>query len=272
MRQWTIDAFTARAFGGNSACVVEPVTAWPDPAWMQAVARENAAGATAFLVRTDAPGRFGLRWFTPSVEVPLCGHATLAAAHMLFAEAGFGDEVLTFETMASGSLDVRRCEAGYEMGFPIQAARRVPTPPRLAQALGAEPSEVWAGPYLVALFDSASTVLRLSPQGDQIRAISLKLEGQGNLGVAAPAEPGSAHDVIDRFFAPGYGIPEDAATGSFHCILAPLFQDRLGLERVRFHQAFPGRGADLSTQVRDGRVRLRGEAFTLAESRLRVRP
>jgi PhzF family phenazine biosynthesis protein len=269
MRQWTIDAFTSRPFGGNAACVLEPMSAWPDVAWLQALAQENAVGATAFLLRTEDPTRFGLRWFTPAVEVPLCGHATLAAAHMLFAEAAAAVEVLTFETTASGPLQVRRLEGGYEMVLPAQAARPVPAPPRLAEALGAAPTEVWAGPYLVALFDTSSAVLELAPEFDLLRQISLELGGQGNVGVAALAVAGADHDVVDRFFAPGYGIPEDAATGSFHCILAPLFKSRLGLARVRFHQAFPGRGADLSAEVGDGRVRLQGAAVTIAESRLR---
>jgi predicted PhzF superfamily epimerase YddE/YHI9 len=155
------------------------------------------------------------------------------------------------------------------MALPAQEARQVPAPPRLTEALGARPVELWAGPYLVALFETSSAIVDLAPQVDLLREISLELGGQGNVGAAAPAAPGADHDVIDRFFAPGYGIPEDAATGSFHCILAPLFKSRLGLERLRFHQAFPGRGADLAAEVRDGRVRLQGAAFTVAESRLR---
>ena len=107
MRQWTVDAFAAQPFRGNPACVVEPFEAWPDDAWMQALASENNQAETAFLLKTDDPARFGLRWFTPLLEVPLCGHATLASGHALLAEMGVAAEVLTFDTR-SGPLTVRR--------------------------------------------------------------------------------------------------------------------------------------------------------------------
>ena len=121
MRQWTIDAFASAPFRGNQACVVEPFDAWPDAAWMQALAAENNQAETAFLLLTDDPARFGLRWFTPALEVPLCGHATLASGHVLFAELGLDADRVTFDTL-SGPLIVSRAAAGYEMDFP--AARR----------------------------------------------------------------------------------------------------------------------------------------------------
>ena len=271
MRQWTIDAFTARPLGGNPACVVEPLEAWPETGWMQAVARENNAGATAFLVRSESPRRFALRWFTAAVEVPLCGHATLAAAHALFSHMGLEAPGLAFET-SSGELSVRRRADSYEMAFPAQEAEQIQTPPGLAEALGVQPVEVWKAPYLVALLDSAEAVRAVDPQLEALRAISMALGGQGNVGVAARAEAGSPYDVIDRFFAPGYGIPEDAATGSFHCILAPLYARKLETERLRFHKASPGRGADLGCRMAGARVLLSGRACTTIESVLRVRP
>src|SRR5687767_12318314 len=107
MRQWTVDAFSSRPFGGNPACVVEPLSAWPEAGWMQALARENNAGATAFLVQDKRSGRLSIRWFTPHVEVPLCGHATLAAAHVLLEEIGLEKDSLTFES-PTGNLSVAR--------------------------------------------------------------------------------------------------------------------------------------------------------------------
>ena len=271
MRQWTIDAFTDRPFGGNPACVVEPLADWPSAAWMQAMARENNAGATAFMVAGDTPQQFALRWFTASVEVPLCGHATLAAAHVLFDELRLGTGRIGFET-ESGSISVSKSSDGIEMNLPAQAAARIPPPPGLADALGVSPVEVWAGPYLVALLDSADAVRAAVPDGALLRTISLDHGGQGNVGVAAPADGGAAYDVIDRFFAPGYGIEEDSATGSFHCILAPIFTAKLKTERLRFHQASPGRGADMVSRVDGTRVLLSGKAVTIAESALRVAP
>lgn len=271
MRQWTIDAFTSRPFGGNSACVVEPLGQWPETGWMQALARENNAGATAFLVAGEESNRFSMRWFTAQVEVPLCGHATLAAAHALYREAGLGGEALEFET-ASGTLLVRREGSGYVMSFPSQSAKRISSPAALSEALGMRPSEVWAGPYLIALFETPDSIRALSPRSGLLREISLECGGQGNVGVAAPAAPGSPYDVIDRFFAPGYGISEDSATGSFHCILAPIFAAKLKVDRLRFHQASPGRGAELTCTLEDDRVLLSGNAVTVADTVLRVAP
>ena len=135
MRQWTIDAFADRPFTGNPACVVEPLGHWPDPAWMQALATENNQSETAFLRRTDDAARFDLRWFTPTMEVDLCGHATLAAGHALISEVGVEAGVLTFDTR-SGPLTVRRVDGGYEMDFPADPPRRTGPVAGLADALG----------------------------------------------------------------------------------------------------------------------------------------
>lgn len=270
MRQWTVDAFAAQPFRGNPACVVAPFDAWPSDVWMQAVAAENNQAETAFLTRTDDPARFGLRWCTPLLEVPLCGHATLASAHVLFAELGLDARAITFETK-SGPLIVRRADEGYEMDFPAQPPVRCETPRGLAEALGAAPAEVWAGPYLVALYDDPATVRGLTPDHAALNAISSAATGgRGNVGVAALAGPGDGCDVVDRFFAPGSGIPEDPATGSLHCILAPLFADKLGRATVTFHQAYPGRGGDLECEVKGERVLIRGRAVTVVESTLRI--
>src|SRR5688500_6381496 len=123
MRQWTVDAFASEPFMGNPACVVEPFEVWPGDAWMQALAMENNQAETAFLQKTDDPARFGLRWFTPTMEVPLCGHATLASAHVLFTELGVDAPRLSFDTQ-SGPLMVERRSSGYEMNFPADMPRR----------------------------------------------------------------------------------------------------------------------------------------------------
>ncbi|MBU1375334.1 MAG: PhzF family phenazine biosynthesis protein [Alphaproteobacteria bacterium] len=269
MRQWTVDAFAAQPFRGNPACVVEPFEAWPDAAWMQALAAENNQAETAFLLKTADPASFGLRWFTPLLEAPLCGHATLAAAHTLLAELGVQAERLAFDTL-SGPLAVTRLDVGYEMDFPAQPPVRTGVPTGLAEALGAEPSEVWASSYLVALFDDEQTVRDLRPDISALNKIAGEATGgRGNIGIAALAKTGP-YDVIDRFFAPGSGIPEDPTTGSLHCILAPLYAEKLGRPVVRFHQAYPGRGGDLECEHLGDRVLLRGRAVTMMDSRLRV--
>jgi PhzF family phenazine biosynthesis protein len=271
MRQWIVDAFTTRPFHGNSACVLEPLDAWPSEDWMQRLAAENSAGATAFLKRTGQPDRFGIRWFTPSTEVPLCGHATLATMHVLAKELGVEAGPVRFDT-ASGQIVARMQGDAYELSFPPPALRRIETPTGLAEALGAEPTEVWASSYLVALFDDAEVIPRLEPRLAALRRISADLGGQGNVGVAAITSGSADFDVIDRFFAPGYGFREDPATGSFHVILVPLLADRLRPGPIRFRQAYPGRGADLTGRLEDGRVTIGGRAVTVADSRLRVKP
>jgi PhzF family phenazine biosynthesis protein len=283
MRQWTIDAFASGPFKGNPACVVEPFDpqgkeGWPDTAWMQALAAENNQAETAFLLKTADPARFGLRWFTPTVEAPICGHATLASAHALFEELGVDAPLLTFDTLA-GDLTVRRAdgvfgEPGLEMDFPADPPRRVEAGPDLARALGVTPLEVWAGQYLLAVVADEATVRGLSPDLALLNTIGADLAkgGAGQVIVAALADPGRDHAVVSRFFAPGCGIPEDPTTGSAHCILMPFYGDRLGAATLRFHQAYPGRGGDLECENRGARVLLRGRGFTMVESRLRVEP
>lgn len=275
MRQWTVDAFASGPFKGNPACVVEPFAAgvgWPADAWMQALAAENNQAETAYLLRSDDPARFGLRWFTPTVEAPLCGHATLAAAQVLFHELGLAVERLTFATR-SGELTVRRAGDGLEMDFPADPPRATSAPEGLARALGVAPVEVWAGAYLVAVLADEAAVRAVSPDLAALVKIGGEArEGAGQVIVVAQADVGAAYDVVSRFFAPGFGIPEDPTTGSAHCILAPLYGDKLGRRTLNFHQAYPGRGGDLECEHRGDRVLLRGRAVTMIEGRLRVRP
>ena len=247
MRQWTIDAFAQAPFRGNPACVVEPFDAWPADAWMQTLAAENNQAETAFLLRTESADRFGLRWFTPALEVPLCGHATLARP-----------------------LIVSRQDGGSAMDFPASPVRQVETPAGLAEALGVEPNEVWAGPFLVAVLKDEAAVRAATPDLAALTTISsAATQGRGNVGVSALAG-GQPYDVVSRFFAPGSGIPEDPATGSLHCMLSPIFAQKLGRTRLDFHQAYPGRGGDLDCELAGDRVILRGQAVTVMDSRLRL--
>ncbi len=269
-RQWTVDAFASGPFKGNPACVVEPFSAWPGDSWLQGLARENNQAETAFLLQTPDPERFQLRWFTPKTEVPLCGHATLASAHVLFRELGLKAEQIEFDTSRSGRLSVRRAGGLYEMDFPADPPRPAGIPEGPAEALGAEPAEVWAGAYLVALFDDPRTVRNLTPNLTLLETIGGEATGgPGQVVVAAPSDE-RRFDVIDRFFAPGCGVAEDPATGSAHCIVGPLFARRLGRPLVRFLQVFPGRGGEIEAETQGDRVLLRGGAHTVIESRLRV--
>jgi PhzF family phenazine biosynthesis protein len=266
MRQWTVDAFADRPFRGNPAAVVQPLEVWPDAAWMQSLAAENNHSETAFLRTTADPARFDLRWFTPTTEVSLCGHATLATAHVLWRELGLEARRLTFET-ASGPLSVERFGEGYELNFPADPLTRVETPAGLAEALGAEPVEVWASRYLMAVMKDAETVRALKPD---IPALLRFGDGAMEKGqVIAAALSDRDVDVVDRFFGPGCGVDEDPATGSARCGLAPLFAAKLDRTNVTFEQVYPGRGARFETELAGDRVLIRGHAVTVMGSVLR---
>ena len=269
MRQWTIDAFAAAPFLGNPACVLEPLDVWPGDARMQALASENNQAETAFLRRTSNPSRFDLRWFTPTQEVDLCGHATLASAHALMTELGVQADKIRFETR-SGSLFVSRSGDVYEMDFPADVPRRIGLVEGLADALGAQPVEVWAARYLVAIMADARTVRDLDPDIGALALLRSCAGEPGQVIVCALSDPSDDVDVVDRFFAPGCGVAEDPATGSAHCILGPLYADRLNRDRIRFRQLFPGRGGDIETERCGDRTILRGRAVTVLESQLRI--
>ncbi len=269
MRQWLVDAFASAPLRGNPAAVVEPFDAWPEDAWMQALAQENNQSETAFLLKTDDPARFGLRWFTPSMEVQLCGHATLASGHVLIRELGAPPRI-TFDTKW-GVLNVTEAGGRYEMNFPADNPVSIAPPEGLAEALGAEVLEVWAGVYLVAILKDETAVRRLKPDLRRLSGIGMEAKsGPGAVCVAALADKKSPYDVVSRFFAPGVGISEDPATGSSHCMLSPLFSAKLDREHLRFHQAYPGRGGDIGAHKNGPRVILAGQAFTVYEAVLRL--
>ena len=269
MRQWMVDAFASGPFKGNPACVVEPFSTWPEDGWMQALAMENNQAETAFLLAGADPAHFGLRWFTPTVEVTLCGHATLASSHVLLGEIGIAAETITFDTL-SGPLTVARSGDGYRMDFPARKARQIEPPEGLAEALGAEPVEVWAESVLCAVMADEDTVRALRPDLGGILKVASSAVERGNVIATARADAGRPYDVVSRFFAPGSGIPEDPATGAAHCLLAPLYSAKLGRNRLKYHQAYPGRGGDLECELKGGRVMLDGQAVTVLEGRLRV--
>lgn len=258
---YQIDAFAERPLTGGPAAVM-PLDAFLPDETLQAIAAENNLAETAFIV-PNARGGWDLRWFTPTMEVALCGHATLAAAHAIFMHEGFGDDDIHFDTR-SGRLSVRRLSDGrLSMDFPASVPRPIPEPEGLADALGARPAEVLAAAYLLAVFESPNDVRELRPDIAKVKSVSGATGGRGNVICAAPGDGG--HDVVSRFFAPGSGVPEDPATGSSHCILAPYFSARLGKDELRCHQAYPGRGADLVTRLKGDRVDLIGRARTVIE-------
>jgi PhzF family phenazine biosynthesis protein len=252
-----VDAFTDRPFAGNPAavCVLDTPA---DAGWMQRVAREMNLSETAFLV--TKPGGFDLRWFTPSVEVELCGHATLASAHVLWEDGllAAGEKARFFT--ASGELTAERRSGGWiEMDFPAEPAQPLLPPEELASALGAEP--LWTGKnrfdYLVEL-DSEATVRRLAPDLGALE----RIEARGFI-VTSRSESGEGEaDFVSRFFAPAAGVPEDPVTGSAHCCLGPFWAERLGKDELVGYQS-SARGGVVRVRPQGGRVKLSGQAVTV---------
>lgn len=256
---WQIDAFTDRPFHGNPAAVClleEPV---PE-AWMQAVAAEMNLAETAFLLRED--DGFGLRWFTPTVEVDLCGHATLASAHFLWQDGHLKPRAEARFHTRSGLLTARERNGWITLDFPATPAAPAYAPHGLEEALGATPVQCARSPfdYLVELPDARS-VRTLEPD---LVAIG-RIPARGII-VTAPADQEGV-DFVSRFFAPASGVPEDPVTGSAHCALGPWWAARLGRDELVGYQASP-RGGVVQVSVRGDRVHLAGQAVTVFRATL----
>lgn len=258
---YQIDAFTDRPFAGNPAAVC-PLDAWLPDALMQAIAAENNLSETAFFV-PEGEG-FHLRWFTPVMEVDLCGHATLASAFVLFTEIDPRRSSVAFATR-SGTLTVTRDGDVLTMDFPTWAARAVPSSDALVAALGATPSAVVSTRDLIAVFDDAETVRNLRPDMARVAALDAYA-----VAVTAPGTGGDA-DVafVSRFFAPRGGIPEDPVTGSSFCSLAPYWAQRLGRNQLRARQV-SARGGEVHCRIDGARVHLSGRAVLVLSGRMHL--
>lgn len=251
---YQVDAFACAVFTGNPAAVM-PMAAFPDEAVMQALAAENNLAETAFIVPDG--DQFAIRWFTPAVEVPLCGHATLASAAVVMERLQPGRASVVFASK-SGPLTVTRAGANYVLDFPARPSGAVEAPPALVAALGAAPAEVTLNAFnYLARFDSAAAVRALSPD----MAALARLDRPGVIATA----PGDApYDFTSRYFAPAKGIPEDPVTGAAHCMLTPYWAARLGKAELFARQA-SARGGDLRCRLKGERVELEGAAVFYLE-------
>jgi PhzF family phenazine biosynthesis protein len=244
------DAFTDHLFGGNPAAVC-PLESWLPDETMQQVAMENNLAETAFFVPEG--DHFRIRWFTPETEVDLCGHATLATSHVLFALLGFPGEVITFESR-SGPLRVTRTAGMYQLDFPADEFHRVAPPKGLTEAMNMEPEECYRGRTdYMAVYGSEDLISSLDPG---ITALS-KIEGRGIIITA----PGHSVDFVSRFFAPQSGVPEDPVTGSAHTTLVPYWAERLHKTDLTAMQLSRRKGILFCTLAGD-RVLIRGNAVT----------
>lgn len=252
-----VDAFTSRLFGGNPAAVC-PLESWLDDRTMQAIAAENNLAETAFFVGRG--GRYDLRWFTPLVEVDLCGHATLASAFVIFNRLEPSLTEASFRSK-SGELRVMRSGDRLTLDFPAWPPARREVTEAVTRALGAAPREVWESHDLMAVYDSEEDVRRLEPAMDRVAALD-------GFAVIATA-PGREADFVSRFFAPRQGIPEDPATGRAHCTLTPYWARRLGKPKLHAVQ-LSRRGGELFCEDRGERVAIAGQAVQFLEGTIDV--
>ena len=247
---YQIDAFSARPFGGNPAALVVLDT-WLADDLLQAIAAENNLSETVYLVAGHSPqADYAMRWFTPTHEVELCGHATLASAWWLFQHGGFNGDRVSFETR-SGVLHASRQGSKVEIDLPTRPSQPDDSPlEALSAALGASPSHIRRGANWIAVFDDEATIKTMRPD---LR----KLAELHPLGVIVTA-PGHDCDIVSRYFAPSFGIDEDPVTGSAHADLAPYWCERLGQNQLNARQ-LSARGGELQAQLDGARVRLRGD-------------
>jgi PhzF family phenazine biosynthesis protein len=242
---YQVDAFTSRVFSGNPAAVC-PLEAWLPDEQMQAIAAENNLAETAFFVPNG--GGYGLRWFTPAVEVDLCGHATLATAFVILNELTPSADAVRFETK-SGTLEVVREGRRFALNFPARPPEKCDVCPQLLPALGGKPETVLAARDYLVVYGSEDEVRALRPDMAGLLEID-------RFAVIVTA-PGREVDFVSRFFAPAKGVPEDQVTGSSHCTLIPYWSKRLDKKKLHAHQISP-RGGELWCEDRGERVNIGG--------------
>ncbi len=244
-----IDAFSRKVFGGNPAgvCLLD---SWLEDDLLQRIAAENNLPETAFLA-PKAEGRYELRWFTPAMEIDLCGHATLASAFVIFSYLNRGLQAVEFETH-SGVLKVAREGELLSMNFPTRKPKLAEAAEILARALGIAPLETWKSRDVMAVFEDEAQITALQPDMASLSELP-------EVFAVVVTAPGSDCDFVSRFFAPNAGIPEDPVTGSSHCTLIPYWSERLGKKKLHARQ-LSARGGELFCEDLGDRVKIAGNA------------
>ena len=256
---YQLDAFASRAFAGNPAAIC-PLRDWLPDATMQAIAAENNLSETAFFVGGD--GKYAIRWFTPTVESTLCGHATLASACVVMTRLEPKLGTVRFSTRRAGDLTVDREGDLFVLDFPSWPPKPVVAPDGLERALGARPSQVLAATrdYL-CVFQDSHAVKSLKPDFAALKRLEKP--------VIATAPGDDGYDFVSRFFAPSHGIDEDPVTGSAHCVLTPYWAQCLGKTKLKARQV-SARGGDLALELRGDRVRIAGRVAPYLEGSIDV--
>ena len=260
MKQYIVDAFTAKPFSGNPAAVCVTEAPLPED-FMQKLAAENNLSETAFLVREGEGWR--LRWFTPGTEVDLCGHATLASSFVVLNHEDKEKDVVQFYTR-SGTLTVARKDGQYEMDFPVGSQREVPVTDDMEAAFGVRPVKALLGDDLVCVFSDEEEIRRMTPN----QTLLSKLDGRGQNITA----PGTESDCVSRSFFPKLAIPEDPVCGSAHCQIVPYWAEVTGKKEFHAYQASK-RGGHLHCRLTgNGRIAICGEAALVAVSEIVAKP
>lgn len=255
---YQIDAFTGKIFDGNPAAVC-PLKSWLPDETMQKIALENNLSETAFFVKTG--NVYKIRWFTPSIEVDLCGHATLATAHVLFNHLDYENDIIFLESN-SGNLRVKKEDDMLVLDFPAGFYESISIPSNLTEALGSEPIDAGkALDYLIAVYDDEDFIANLKPD--------FQLLGQLPCHAIIVTAKGKKVDFVSRMFAPAIGIDEDPVTGSAHTILTPYWSHKLGKVRMNARQ-ISARGGDLTCKISGDRVEIGGRAVTYLVGEIEV--
>lgn len=261
---YQVDAFTDKVFGGNPAAVC-PLDTWLPDETLQNIAAENNLSETAFFVSTpDKTEDYELRWFTPVKEVDLCGHATLAAAHVILNEISSDKEKVSFSSRSGPLYVARSAQNGLKMDFPAWRTSAAPAHEDLNKALGAAPTSLHRGQYWMAVFENEEQVKSIKPDFSALK----KIEEIGFLIITAPSDNPDI-DFVSRFFCPQYGIDEDPVTGSAHCILTPYWADRLKKKALHAHQSSL-RGGELLCTLNNDRIEISGHSVLYMQGKINV--
>lgn len=260
MEIYQIDAFTDTLFSGNPAAVI-PLREWISQGLMQNIAKENNLSETAYIVRENE-NRFRIRWFTPETEVDLCGHATLAAAHVLFHHLDFDEPKILFSSN-SGDLSVTKSGMVYWLDFPSNPPKPVSIPKLIPEAIGTIPIYAGFNTDLLLLVENESILEKMNPNLHILKSLDVR-----GVIVTAPSKD-AEYDFVSRFFAPAVGIPEDPVTGSAHTVLAPFWAKKLGKNELTARQTST-RGGVLQCMLAGDRVHIGGSAKTYLTGTLSV--
>ncbi len=259
---YQIDAFTDKIFGGNPAAVC-PLDHWMDDEVLLNIAKENNLAETAFFLR-KADDLFHLRWFTPEIEMDLCGHATLASAYVIFRELGYQQDVIRFDTH-SGILEVRKTGDYLELNFPSRPPSEASLPEIISQSLNIQPLEIWQARDYLLVYESQSDILNIKPDVAILNQINLD---PGGIIVTAPASEPSI-DFVSRFFTPQATLLEDPVTGSAHCTLIPYWANRLDKSSLQARQLSERQG-HLICELHNDRVMIRGKAVKFLQGFIEI--